>query len=127
MPHLTVQATPNVTIAHEESLLKALNLALWNSGHFGKPTDIKARILPIDTFLVGVEDDEQQNGFVYVHLKLMTGRDIVVRNQLCELLVSTVETSLLDEQSGRVKIQVCAEVEEISAVYHKKFLTYLDE
>ncbi|MGP4712665.1 MULTISPECIES: 5-carboxymethyl-2-hydroxymuconate Delta-isomerase [unclassified Psychrobacter] len=121
MPHLTVQATPNVTIPHEESLLKALNLALWESGHFGKRTDIKARILPIDTFLVGVEDDEQENGFIYLHLKLMAGRDIVTRNQLCELIVTTAERLLKDEQSGRASIQVCAEVEEISAVYHKKF------
>ncbi|WP_367109649.1 hypothetical protein [uncultured Psychrobacter sp.] len=58
MPHLTLQATPNVSIPHEESLLKALNQALWRSGHFNKATDIKARLIPIDTFLVGVEDDE---------------------------------------------------------------------
>lgn len=91
MPHLTVQVTPNVSIAHEESLLKSLNKALWDSGHFGKPTDIKARIVPIETFLVGVEDDEQTNGFIYAHLKIMAGRDIVVRNQLSELLLSTIE------------------------------------
>lgn len=125
MPHLTIQATPNVTISHKESLLKALNQALWDSGHFGKPTDIKARILPIETFLIGVNDDKQENGFIYVHLKLMSGRDMVARNQLCELLITTTEAILKDEQSGRVTIQVCAEVEEISAVYHKKFFSAL--
>ena len=123
MPHLTIQATPNVSIAHEESLLKALNKALWDSGHFGKPTDIKARILPVDTFLVGVEDDEQEHGFIYAHLKLMTGRDIVSRNQLAELLVTTIEEALAEEQSGRAALQICAEVEEISAVYKKKMLS----
>ena len=71
MPHLTIQATANVTIPHTESLLKALNKALWNSGHFGKSADIKARMLPVTTFLVGVEDDEQVQGFFYAHLKLM--------------------------------------------------------
>ena len=85
MPHLTIQVTPNVSIPHAESLLKSLNKALWDSGHFGKPTDIKARIIPIETFLVGVEDDEQAYGFVYAHLKIMTGRDEVVRHQLAEL------------------------------------------
>ena len=59
MPHLTIQVTPNVSIAHEESLLKSLNKALWDSGQFKLPTDIKARIVPINSFLVGVEDDEQ--------------------------------------------------------------------
>ena len=122
MPHLTIQATPNVSIPHEESLLKNLNQALWNSGHFTKPTDIKARVLPVDTFLVGVEDDEQEYGFVYAHLKLMVGRDIVARNQLAEILVTTLESTLKEDQSGRAAIQICVEVEEISSVYHKKML-----
>ncbi|MCG3873479.1 5-carboxymethyl-2-hydroxymuconate Delta-isomerase [Psychrobacter sp. Ps7] len=122
MPHLTIQMTPNVSIAHEESLLKALNKALWDSGHFGTPTDIKARIVPIETFLVGVEDDEQAYGFIYAHLKLMTGRDMVIRNQLAGLLVTTIEQEIGAEQSGRAALQICVEVEEISAVYHKKML-----
>lgn len=122
MPHLTIQVTPNVSIPHVESLLKSLNKALWDSGHFGKPTDIKARIIPIETFLVGVEDDEQAYGFVYAHLKIMTGRDEVVRHQLAELLTAAIEEVLDTEQSERVGIQICVEVEEISAIYHKKML-----
>ena len=122
MPHLTIQMTPNVSIAHEESFLKALNKALWDSGHFGTPTDIKARIVPIETFLVGVEDDEQAYGFIYAHLKLMTGRDMVIRNQLAGLLVTAIEQEIGAEQSGRAALQICVEVEEISTVYHKKML-----
>ena len=122
MPHLTIQMTPNVSIAHEESLLKALNKALWDSGHFGTPTDIKARIVPIETFLVGVEDDEQAYGFIYAHLKLMTGRDMVIRNQLAGLLVTAIEQEIGAKQSGRAALQICVEVEEISVVYHKKML-----
>lgn len=122
MPHLTVQATPNVTIPHAESLLKTLNQALWRSGHFGKATDIKARMLPVNTFLVGVEDDEQEYGFIYVHLKLMTGRDSEVRNQLAQLLVKAIEEKIGSEQSGRAELQICVEVEEISAIYHKKIM-----
>lgn len=122
MPHLTIQATPNVSIPHEESLLKALNQALWNSGHFGKATDIKARMLPIDTFLVGTEDDEQEHGFIYAHLKLLAGRDNHIRDELAQLLVTTIEEKLALEQSGRASLQICAEVEEISAIYHKKIL-----
>ncbi|MBH0084839.1 5-carboxymethyl-2-hydroxymuconate Delta-isomerase [Psychrobacter sp. SCQQ22] len=122
MPHLTLQVTPNVSVPHEESLLKSLNKALWDTGHFGKPTDIKARIVPLETFLVGVEDDEQANGMVYANLKMMAGRDIATRNQLAELLMTTIEEQLRAEQSGRAALQVCVEVEELSAVYHKKML-----
>ena len=122
MPHLTIQVTPNISITHEESFLKALNKVLWDSGHFGKATDIKARIVPIEAFLVGVEDDEQTNGFVYAHLKIMSGRDMIIRNQLAELLLATIEQTLGAEQSGRVALQICVEVEEISVIYHKKML-----
>lgn len=122
MPHLSIQVTPNISIAHEESFLKALNKVLWDSGYFGKATDIKARIVPIEAFLVGVEDNEQANCFVYAHLKIMTGRDIIIRNQLAELLLATIEQTLGAEQSGRVALQICVEVEEISTVYHKKML-----
>ncbi len=122
MPHLTIQATPNVSIPHEESLLKALNQALWDSGHFGKATDIKARVLPVKTFLVGVQDDEQQQGFIYAHLKLMAGRDDKTRNELAQVLVATLEEKLALEQSGRASLQICVEVEEISTIYHKKIM-----
>ncbi len=122
MPHLTIQASPNVSIPHEESLLKSLNKVLWDSGHFGKPTDIKARIVPIETFLVGVEDDEQTQGFIYAHLKLMPGRDSHVREQLAQLLVTTIEDTLGEAQSGRAALQICVEVEEISPIYQKKIL-----
>ena len=122
MPHLTIQATANVRIDRPESLMKTLNQALWNSGHFGKPTDIKARILPIDAFLVGIEDDEQEYGFIYAHLKLMNGRDITARNQLDEILVKMIEETIGADQSGRAALQICAEVEEISTIYHKTFI-----
>lgn len=122
MPHLTIQVTPNVNIAHEQSFLKALNKVLWDSGHFGKATDIKARIIPIEAFLVGVDDDEQVNSFVYAHLKIMSRRDMSIRNQLAEQLNATIQQTLGAEQSGRTSLQVCVEVEEISAVYHKKML-----
>ncbi len=122
MPHLTIQATPNVRIDHEESLLKSLNKALWDSGHFKQPAEIKTRIVPIETFLVGIEDDEQNNGFIYAHLKIMAGRDMDVRNQLAELLTVAIENTLSAAQSGRAALQICVEVEEISAVYHKKML-----
>jgi len=120
MPHLTIQATPNVSITLKETLLKSLNKVLWDSGHFGKPTDIKARIIPIDTFLVGIEDDEQTNGFIYANLKIMTGRSLDIRNQLAEMLITTIEVELSEKQSERVNLQICVEVENGSGVYHKK-------
>ena len=123
MPHLTLQTTPNVKIEDEASLLKSLNQSLWDSGHFGKPTDIKARVIPIEKFLVGVADGgECANGFIYAHLKIMSGRNLAIRNQLAELLVATIEREIGAAQSDPTLFQICVEVEEISEVYHKKML-----
>ena len=122
MPNLIIQATPNVTIPHPESLLKTLNKALWDTGYFNKPTDIKGRFLPVTTFLVGVEDDEQVNGFVYASFKLMAGRDITIRNELSEILMTTLEAELATAQSDRTSLQIWVEVAELSEVYKKKIL-----
>ena len=76
----------------------------------------------MNTFLVGVEDDEQEHGFIYAHLKLMAGREASVRDSLAQLLVTTIEEKLADAQSGRAQLQICVEVEEISSIYQKKIL-----
>ena len=52
----------------------------------------------------------------------MSGRDIIARNQLAEILVTAINSELASDQSGRAALQICVEVEEISAVYHKQML-----
>lgn len=119
MPHIIVQATPNVTIKNPESLLKKLNTTLWETGHFGSPQDIKARILDIETFLVGMDDDQQQQGFVYLQLRLMPGRSQQIRDELADQLFKCLQQELSTHQSGRATIQYCVEVVELSTAYRK--------
>lgn len=119
MPHVIVQATPNVTIKQPESLLKQLNSTLWETGHFGSPQAIKARFLDLETFLVGVDDDQQAEGFVYVQLRLMPGRSQQVRDDLADKLLSCLQQQLGADQSDRVTVQYCVEVVELSAAYQK--------
>lgn len=120
MPHVIVQATPNVTIKNPESLLKKLNSTLWETGHFGTPQAIKARMLDVETFLVGVEDDQQAEGFVYVQLRLMPGRSQEIRDDMAERLLSCLKEALVEQQSGRVSVQYCVEVVELTAAYKKE-------
>ncbi|WP_296404502.1 5-carboxymethyl-2-hydroxymuconate Delta-isomerase [Psychrobacter sp.] len=119
MPHVIVQATPNVIIKNRESLLKKLNNTLWQTGHFGSPEALKARMLDVENFLVGTEDDQQTEGFVYVQLRLMPGRSQQIRNELSEKLLHCLQQELLSLQSGRVKVQYCVEVIELSEAYQK--------
>lgn len=123
MPHLTVQATPNVTIRQPESLLKALNTVLWQSGEFKQPEDIKARILDVETFLVGMEDDQQERGFISVELRLMPGRSEDTKNALAASLLACLQSELAATKSNRVKIQCCVEVLDLNTVYQKVMLS----
>lgn len=119
MPHVIVQASPNVTIKNPESLLKKLNTTLWDTGHFGSPQAIKARMLDVETFLVGIEDDQQAQGFVYVQLRLMPGRSQEIRDDLADTLLACLQAQLGADQSSRVTVQYCVEVVELTAAYRK--------
>lgn len=120
MPHVIVQATPNVTIKQPENLLKQLNSTLWETGHFGSPQAIKARFLDLETFLVGVDDDQQAEGFVYIQLRLMPGRSQQIRDDLADKLLTCLKDELTEQQSGRVSVQYCVEVIELTAAYRKE-------
>lgn len=117
MPHVIVQATPNVTIKKPESLLKKLNTTLWETGHIGSPQAIKSRMLDIENFLVGTEDDLQTQGFVYLQLRLLPGRSQEVRNEMAQKLHQCLQDDLVPLQSGRVKVQYLVEVIELTEVY----------
>ena len=119
MPHVIVQATPNVTIKHPEGLLKKLNTTLWETGHFGSPQAIKARFMNLENFLVGIEDDLQAEGFVYIQLRLMPGRSQQIRDDLANKLFTCLKDELTEQQSGRVSVQYCVEVVELSQAYQK--------
>lgn len=122
MPHVIVQASPNVTIKRPERLLKSLNSRLWASGQFKQPHDIKARILDVETFLVGIEDDEQSQGFILVQLRLMPGRSEAIKDTLAQSLLEGIQSELAKDTSNRVSVQICVEVVELGASYHKQTL-----
>ncbi|WP_019673970.1 5-carboxymethyl-2-hydroxymuconate Delta-isomerase [Psychrobacter lutiphocae] len=119
MPHLIVQASANVKVKNPEGLLKKLNSTLWETGHFGTPQAIKARMLDVDTFLVGTDDHQQAEGFVYLQLRLMPGRSQQIRDDIADKLLACVQDELGADQSGRVTIQYCVEVVELSEAYRK--------
>lgn len=71
---------------------------------------------------MGLEDDQQQQGFVSVEFKLLTGRTAEQQQQLATLLLQTLQDYLVPLQSGRVNVQLCVEVIDLSAVYKKQSL-----
>lgn len=125
MPHVIVQASPNVPIKQPKHLLKALNQCLWASGHFKQPEDIKARILTVKDTFVGINDDLQSQGFVYIQLKIMPGRSGAIKKDLADALLRCAQDELTpaSKQTTRVTVQFCVEVEELSPSYQKTVIT----
>ena len=126
MPHLTLQATKNVLIKHPDTLLNMLNQALWGSGEFAQAAEIKSRIIPVDDFLVGVDDQDKTQGFVYAELKIMPGRSEATKQRLASLIMAALQQYFSQHAfctDNQVEVQLCIEVVEIAAVYNKQSLS----
>lgn len=126
MPHLTLQNTANAVIKHPDTLLQTLNQALWNSGEFAHPTEIKSRVIAVDDFLVALDDAKMSQGFVYAELKVMAGRDENTKRQLASLIMTRLQQYFSQQTtaiSNRAEIQICVEVVKIASVYQKQSLS----
>lgn len=124
MPHLIIQHSDNITIDNPYRLLNELNKSLWQSGEFKTPEELKSRIIPLSDFLVGIDQESSKNqptdGFIFLHLKIMSGRDDDIKQQLAKRLAETTKNILLTNISP--KTQICVEIEELSSTYHKILL-----
>ena len=126
MPHLTLRTTANAVIKHPDTLLQTLNQALWDSGEFAHPAEIKSRIIAVDDFLVALDDAKMSQGFVYAELKVMAGRDENTKRQLASLIMTRLQQYFSQQTtaiSNRAEIQICVEVVDIASVYQKQSLS----
>ena len=119
MPHIIVQSSPNVIIPDTTQLLQQLTTTLWNTGHFGKPQDIKARMINVTDSFIGIDDDQSNEAFVYLQLRLMPGRSDDARRDMADQLLAQLQQQLSDKQQEAMPIQYAVEVLELSQVYKK--------
>lgn len=117
MPHLIIEYAANAPL-QAQPLLRALNQALTNSGHF-KEHDIKSRLHRTEDFLVGTADTPRS--YVHAVLKLMPGRSSTIKQELAQLIIQTIQSQLsLNSDLG---MQVSAEIIDFETPFYAKILS----
>ena len=72
MPHIVVEYTPNLGALPLDAMLAAVTRNLAGSPEVGDEADLKARVLCVDRFRVGLADSGR--AFIHVTLRILAGR-----------------------------------------------------
>ncbi len=115
MPHLTLEISKNLNVADEADLLLKLNTALFESGQFKQPKEIKSRIYHAADSLIGLTADDGEH-FVVAHLAIMAGRSDEVKAELVNLLMAVLQRELGKTHQN---VQYAINLTELSSVYQK--------
>ncbi|MBL8387846.1 MAG: 5-carboxymethyl-2-hydroxymuconate Delta-isomerase [Hydrogenophaga sp.] len=72
MPHIVIEHTANLSRLPFDKILSAVARELANSPEVFDEADLKARVLHVDAFRVGLED--QGRAFIHVTVRILAGR-----------------------------------------------------
>ena len=88
MPHLRIEYSTNLAGRLDPAaVLAAATQALVDSGVFDPPDAIKARLMPVEHFMVG---SGAEHGFIHAGLALLSGRDSTTKQRLTNALVAAI-------------------------------------
>lgn len=116
MPHLIIEHDGQLEF-DGDLLIKALNQALVDSGHFGE-IDIKTRLYQADHARVGTLD--QPRSFIHSTLRLMPGRSSAIQQELAQLLVATIDQQLAPNPA--INVHITAETIELNTPHYAKIV-----
>ena len=112
MPQITVEYSRNVEArADILALVKAVHEAAKSSGLFEHGFGIRTRAAPRDMYLVANQDPD--NGFVAVLVRIAEGRTGEQRNRLADLIFAAVCRELA-QASASTPLAISLEVQEIA-------------
>lgn len=111
MPHITIEYTESLNLDFAK-LVDALhsNLATFDTIDIRA---IKSRCIPVQYTLVG--DNHDHNAFVHIVLKLLEGRDEVLRRQMSQSFFEIARKHTRDE-----RVAVSVEVHEMNGNTYTK-------
>lgn len=120
MPNLIIETSRPDLIKQPEQLLQRLNSSLFITFQFGKPEDIKSRIIHSQHVLVGLPTDPNHE-FIYVHFYLMKGRDNATQKMLVDTISQAIANHVKDHENldTQGKLQICVNPIELSEHYQK--------
>ena len=119
MPHIHLEYSNNLEL-EPRPLLKALNTALFESGHVSAINDIKSRAVAQEDFVVGL-DEHAQHAYMHAKVSLLTGRTVEVQKQISLLLLDVLKQHVT---ASAVEVQLCVEILEMNkATYSKQIVS----
>ncbi len=90
MPHLRIEYSPGLFEDGDlAETLKDLNLTLVASGAIKVESDLKSRIVPLETIRVGTNPGPR--GFLYAQLRVLPGRTPEMRAALSERIAAVLK------------------------------------
>lgn len=116
MPHIHLEYSDNLDI-QARPLLKALNNALFATGHVNAINDIKSRAVVQHEYVVGL-DDQSNQAYVHAKVSLLTGRSIEVQQQISESLLDVLKKHV----STTHELQLCVEMLEMNKATYSKLV-----
>ncbi|MCZ2499233.1 5-carboxymethyl-2-hydroxymuconate isomerase [Xylophilus sp. Kf1] len=110
MPHLTIEYSRNLEDGFAlADTLSEVNATLVDSGQIRDELDLKSRIVPLDTTVVGTAAGDR--GFVYCILRLLPGRTDDVKAEMSER-IGVVMRRRIPRPAGMV-VQLSVEIIEM--------------
>lgn len=120
MPNIIIEVSDKTIVSQPERLLARINTALWQSGSFKQPSDIKSRLYFPKYLLIG--EDDTSDKFIMVHFYLMPGRDDNTIGALSRRIAEAI-TMYLQEYERHItedKLQICVNPITLSNHYVKQ-------
>lgn len=123
MPNIIIETSREDLITKPDNLLARVNDTLWQSGQFGKPTDIKARIYTPNNCLIGLASGTNEV-FIMVHFYLMPGRDDATIRKLSTAIATAIQEHFgeFEAVSSEDQLQICVNPTVLSQHYVKKIV-----
>lgn len=82
MPHIVIEHTANLSCLPFETMLSAVTSELADSPEVFDEADLKARVLHVEAFRVGLED--QDRAFIHVTVRILAGRSTSQKKDFSE-------------------------------------------
>lgn len=119
MPQVHLDYSANLPIDATQ-VLKAVNAALFATGQFALPQDIKSRAQAFEAFAIG--DDLPHQAFVHLRVGVLDGRSLEVRKAIADAALAALQGAH-NWQALPLQVQLGAEVHEITLATYARSIT----
>lgn len=119
MPHIHLEYSDNIKLPDVKPILLALNQAMVDGAYVGSANELKSRAICQQDYVIGLDDPSQ--AYVHAKVSLLTGRSLELQHEIAQVLLSTLQQHLAEQ--NQLSVQICVEILEMQkATYAKKIV-----